>query len=357
MSDQSIWSGKWHLGHLSGWGNLTFEDGSVFSGYFLDSCLQDGLITMTNDKFSIVAINKDDIIKGPIWLLYQNNEGYLYKDLEEEISLDNPRKLSVSQFTGNNVIWVYPDLSTTLVGHFVAGTMLAGREAEVSQVDMSPDHLPKLSVETPGCSDTVFKYDQSTQTHLTSSPMIRDPMERKYLDVRTSSVPGAGMGVFARNDLPRGSIVGYFNGIHVLRSDIFNAVEKSVYLVEGVYPGEMLDIPLEFQSWSNYQASSAHLINHNKEANTEYTDCYHPRFGHILCARTMRDISSSEELFVKYDVAVDVEGVKFALKTALQFGQMVTGKNKKEFVKEIRPYLKFVSTLTKNLNLADFISF
>ena len=178
MSDQSIWSGKWHLGHLSGWGNLTFEDGSVFSGYFLDSCLQvkrqkqssfkwnypivycclqDGLITMTNDKFSIVAINKDGIMKGPIWLLYQNNEGkilflrfwwfkrlfiegYLYKDLEEEISLDNPRKLSVSQFTGDNVIWVYPDLSTTLVGYFVAGTMLAGmiwkRDFSVSDVNM-----------------------------------------------------------------------------------------------------------------------------------------------------------------------------------------------------------------------------
>ena len=82
--------------------------------------------------------------------------------------------------------------------HYLVVISVKGREAEVSQVNMSPDHLPKLSVETPGCSDTVFKYDQSTQTHLTSSPMIRDPMERKYLDVRTSSVPGAGMGVFAR---------------------------------------------------------------------------------------------------------------------------------------------------------------
>ena len=40
MADQSIWSGKWHLGHLSAWGNVTFEDGSVLTGYFVGSCLQ-----------------------------------------------------------------------------------------------------------------------------------------------------------------------------------------------------------------------------------------------------------------------------------------------------------------------------
>ena len=49
--------------------------------------------------------------------------------------------------------------------HYLVVISVKGREAEVSQVDMSPDHLPKLSVETPGCSDTVFKYDQSTQAH------------------------------------------------------------------------------------------------------------------------------------------------------------------------------------------------
>ena len=53
--------------------------------------------------------------------------GYLYTDLKEEISLDNLSKLSVSLFTGDNVSWVYPDLSTALLGHFVAGTMLAGK--------------------------------------------------------------------------------------------------------------------------------------------------------------------------------------------------------------------------------------
>ena len=97
-----------------------------------------------------------------------------------------------------------------------------------------------------------------------------------------------------RSKLKKKTIVGYFNGLHLHRSNVFSKVKKSVYLVEGVYPGniekyhdetqtknlfldEMLDIPEEFQSWSYYQASAGHLINHDPRGNVEYIDCHHPR--------------------------------------------------------------------------------
>ena len=54
---------------------------------------------------------------------------------------------------------------------------------------------------------------------------------------------------------------------------------------------------------------------------------------------------------------MDEEKVKFALKTALQFGQIISGKSKKEFVREIKPYMQIVSDLSKNIKLADFIRF
>ena len=42
-----------------------------------------------------------------------------------------------------------------------------------------------------------------------------------------------------RSKLKKKTIVGYFNGVHLQRSDVFRKVKKSVYLVEGVYPGNI----------------------------------------------------------------------------------------------------------------------
>ena len=74
---------------------------------------------------------------------------------------------------------------------------------------------------------------------------------------------------------------------------------KSPYLVEGAVPGEMLDIPAWARAWADYSASSGHLINHAAAPGVEYRDCRHPRFGHVLCVLTLRDIARGEELFVK----------------------------------------------------------
>ena len=46
------------------------------------------------------------------------------------------------------------------------------------------------------------------------------------------------------------------------------------------------------------------------------------------------------ELFVKYDITVDGDGLKSALKTALSLGQIFSGKSRKEFAKDVKPYLK-----------------
>ena len=54
---------------------------------------------------------------------------------------------------------------------------------------------------------------------------------------------------------------------------------------------------------------------------------------------------------------MDEERIRFALRTALQLGQMVSGKTKQQFVREIRPYMKMAAELSKQINLADFIKF
>ena len=67
------------------------------------------------------------------------------------------------------------------------------------------------------------------------------------------------------------------------------------------------------------------------------------RFGRILCVETVRDLDEGEELFVKYDITVDGDGLKSALKTALSLGQIFSGKSRREFAKEVKPYLKVLT--------------
>ena len=62
--------------------------------------------------------------------------------------------------------------------------------------------------------------------------------------------------MFALKPVGRKTIIGYFNGVHRHRKDVFSSGEDSVYLVEGGHPNEMLDIPPEFTKWQNYQAST-----------------------------------------------------------------------------------------------------
>ena len=66
------------------------------------------------------------------------------------------------------------------------------------------------------------------------------------------------------------------------------------------------------------------------------------RFGRILCVETINNVGKGDELFVKYDITVDGDGLKSALKTALSLGQIFSGKSRKEFAKEVKPYLKVI---------------
>ena len=61
-----------------------------------------------------------------------------------------------------------------------------------------------------------------------------------------------------------------------------------MYLVEIGENDDYLDVPPQFWSWSRYQASTGHKINHSKKPNGGYTECVHPRFGRILCLVTIQ---------------------------------------------------------------------
>ena len=248
--------------------------------------------------------------------------------------------------------------------------MLSAREARLTGVRRE-GKVPGVT-SSLAQSEELFRFDPSTESSLSSSPLLRDPYEDQVLTVRQSSVPGAGRGVFTRRHVrwvsgarsnvtmnlsSNNTVMGYFNGVHRPKSDVFQSFSKSVYLVQGPDPREFLDIPPEYQSRGAYQASTGHLINHNTAGNVIYMECHHPRFGHILCIVSTRDIHRDEELFVTYDLAVDGAGLKAAMKTALKVGHLLSGKSREEFSRDIRPYVKMASQLADSLKLSSFIKF
>ena len=68
----------------------------------------------------------------------------------------------------------------------------------------------------------------------------------------------------------------------------------------------------------------------------------------------VRDIPAGSELFVKYDVTVDSEGFKNALKTALGLGHLFSGKSKEEFSRDVKPYLKVRNPTIISFELISF---
>jgi hypothetical protein len=71
----------------------------------------------------------------------------------------------------------------------------------------------------------------------------------------------------------------------------------------------------------------------------------------------IKDVSKGEELFTHYDIALDKDGMKSAMKMALDVGQWYSGKPKEEFVNEVKPYIKLAATMAEQFDVNYFLGF
>ena len=76
-----------------------------------------------------------------------------------------------------------------------------------------------------------------------------------------------------------------------------------------------------------------------------------------IIPKLFQALSAGEELFSKYDVAFNRDGLKSALKAALDFGHLISGRSRKDFANFVRPYLQVASKAAENFNTAEYISF
>jgi len=363
------------------------SNASFLRGNFRNGCLhglvkgyeiapQDGITGepgYDDPLVDFIAVYKSGYPNSPIWKTIFSPDGivlgYFYIKAPQISAKPN---LDIELKEQKEVIFLYPDLLNGISGTFDnKGLLIAGHRGKVlAEKSSGPEGIKEILFEE---EEKMLKSDIASKTQLNREMLIRDPYESTLVDVRKSTVKGAGQGVFLTNSVSANTTLAYFNGFRLSKADVFswNPFKKtSVYLVEtSAEPGkdindfwrgkeaEFLDITPEAADWNKYQASAGHKINHSSKNNGAYTECVHPIFGKILCFYSLKDLPEGTELFTRYEVALDRDGMKKALKVALELGHRYTGKSRKDFADQVKPYLKMAAQMADKMDIDTMLSF
>jgi len=212
--------------------------------------------------------------------------------------------------TGDKMTYVYPDMTTALVGDFFEGRMVWAKEAMVTSITIMED-LPSVTW-TQDPTGPSFSYSPSTKdTFGPSDRLLRDPFETRQVLVRRSLMECGGEGMFARVSLPPGATAAVFNGFKVplgesSLAELVKEAEEAVYdrLAYTIHmPQEedfFLDIPPSQADLRVYCGSLGHKVNHSFLPNCDFGTMYHPRWGRVRTIRTLRAVVEGEELLVDY---------------------------------------------------------
>ena len=211
----------------------------------------------------------------------------------------------------HQVIFLYPDLVTALLGTIDQDTCQAtghllscqvsslGFELGIlkpglincdrilpvgkSMLNACFQKLPTYLLNyVPGISDTVINHFD-----------ICDPYESNMVEVRTSTIPEAGQGLFARKNVAEGTVVAFFAGVEVTSGESFSS-EYSISWLNG----SVLDIPQRLRS--SYCCTLGHKACHSFAPNCEYCWAHHPRFGKIRSLVSLRPLETGEEILTDY---------------------------------------------------------
>ena len=244
--------------------------------------------------------------EGPCWE-YRQGGGYLY---------GHPN--AKGEFSGDEIAYIYPDLYTCYVGSFQNGVMLNAVEGTIQDAEKTDINIMKLKFKLShennaknyektiesiseeidarmAIRNSRKKYKQqlqngvnfslSTRTYIGDQPLRPDPYETLYIECRTSSIPDSGEGVYAKMDLPKDTIVAFYNGVRLPYEILGRPPEKwstsgyKIHVNADWISGLRMDIPEEYIDLSVYRATLGHKLNHSFEANCFAWFFDHPRKG------------------------------------------------------------------------------
>jgi len=153
--------------------------------------------------------------------------------------------------------------------------------------------------------DVSFTYDPSMTVSISRSPLVRDPYEHQNVYVANSKIQFAGEGLYAKRELPAGTLVALFNGIRQREVGYAKKMtEFSDYRI-GMGAGEVcLDIPNAYIGLDKYCATTGHKACHSFKPNAAFREYTHPRFGRIMSIVAEKDIPRHEEVLVSYNYRI-----------------------------------------------------
>ena len=165
-----------------------------------------------------------------------------------------------------------------------------------------------------------FSHSPASSRSMSVWPLLADPYERLWVEVRQSTVPGGGDGLFARRDVPAETVVSFYHGLvirpgeEVEADSSNNQYDYMIFLDwNNTEHSHSLDVPPQYWSHHNYRASLAHKANHSFEPNCGFRRFSHPRFGlACLAIETFKPIRAGEEIFVNYRYSPDSAPVWFS---------------------------------------------
>lgn len=163
-------------------------------------------------------------------------------------------------------MFIYPDFSTAIYGKFHSNGVLISGSVKVIGGITYLDKALLMELTILERSGQKVNSDISSDSHLSRNPLVRDPYESKYVDIRKSKIPNAGEGVFLKKNVSQGKVIAYFNGIRIEKNSAFSwnpFKKKSVFLIDFQNDkGDeiFLDIPERFTMSKEYNATSGHKV-------------------------------------------------------------------------------------------------
>jgi len=288
--------GEYKNNKLHGPGKVQMENGTIIEGEFRDGCLN-GLVRVIEEEDRIqVARFRGGRQAGTAWIF---REGGGCVTGEVDVS---------GKLTGDNIVYIYPDCSTCLVGSFHDGQLVSGQQTTLKSVTNKMGVM-EVRVEEP-LGGPEYTFTKSTTETICQNKLIGEPYESVTVEVRLSAA-GAGDGLFARRRVEPNTVVAFYNGVRIPpeKTDEDESWEDCSYRIflnaEGQEDtSERMDIPTHLRSTNRYCATLAHKVNHSFQPNCQFGLYHHPMYGTVPCVTTISQVAKDEELTSYYKYAL-----------------------------------------------------
>ena len=116
--------------------------------------------------------------------------------------------------TGSDIMYIYPDMETALLGNFEDNKMKDAQESSVLDLGCNRNGLYYVTrYSTPEPSSPHFYYEPPNNISFGAGPPnVLDPYERKWLELRVADNEKMGEGVFTKRDVKKDTLVSSYNG-------------------------------------------------------------------------------------------------------------------------------------------------